>query len=1055
MTKESARKKRKMVSQIKEMAAAQKRRKMRQTEQESVSSVRSTGVAAAAGAAAMNINIVDANQVHNVEERTSTSTSLDTAATSTDDSVVAPEASVGRVVNVAVAKEVRLEELAKASTTATTSILAAIHSGAPAAAPAPAESTPTATEIDDTINIAATNTNKNTNTTWACSSCTYHNAISCRRCTICKARRPTPEEETESATTTTTETETGIVQGSGGKEKERVTAMKREGIPITSSQSTAATSVATATAVTPKNSSSSNNKSKRKGSTHSKQAPSNSKQETRSSSRSSSRSRSRRHSNPADTDTAVEHIPVEQALRKAQEEEKEDGSNNISNNNTDRQSKSSGNRKRSKSKSKVANGALAQSAEPLKVAVLPATDTDTDTATASISISNRTHKTTEPIVDPNCSNVNTNAVATAAVANTDSDDVQQQRLTLLHENDALRQMLKNSSAQNSQALLLLDQQQQMLVDFQRQTANMLRHRQQLQRCLEQQQDRLQHFMLTAPTAPLQAPNTNMNMIAVTVALMDQQQQEPDDTGTGNVRSLSSGSNSVRDVNLDHPPLSARKRTPVVYESTALTYTSSPEESFKSPAITISAAGTAADPSSRSTPLQYVSSKSTSTTATATSSNSNWNNRQQNGAKDRYEDKPRPRQLAPPLSPANSTQTIDPDHASQLQEQPYVTPMHATAAAAVAIERTVSTDQHRLLQTRSTFEPTPARSSSFTPRQEQKYCSVQAAATSQTPPSAAKSAHTVDPDQISQHQEQWWQHQRQQTSTIAPRQVVPQPPTAMPLKKFPVAPQDLPPPAASVYRSRSDNQARRVTLEKADPSSSPKTTSSDSRLLGRPTKWQAPASSSSSGHGATAKSPLLNSTNSNRSTNASAKTSGAPLVAAVSAVASTSIWTSNAPARDFMQSMDQATGTMSAPPKEGIGSTTWTKSRRQSRSHPIAAAAATTTNRGDALWDEESNSQPNYAYKETVRCKTERQGLPCHDCSDCRKFYEALRKGGHEFSQPMGADCDGSSNNDPYLQHSRHRARFTPPETPADFWELDFIDEKLQAEKEGRSLDKHV
>jgi hypothetical protein len=151
-------------------------------------------------------------------------------------------------------------------------------------------------------------------------------------------------------------------------------------------------------------------------------------------------------------------------------------------------------------------------------------------------------------------------------------------------------------------------------------------------------------------------------------------------------------------------------------------------------------------------------------------------------------------------------------------------------------------------------------------------------------------------------------------------------------------------------------------------------------------------------------------------------------------------------------MDQATGTMSAPPKEGVGSTTWTKSRR--RSHPIAAAA-TTTNRSDALW-EESNSQPNYAYKETVRCKTERQGLPCHDCSDCRKFYEALRKGGHEFSQPMGGvDCNGSSNNNPYLQHSRHRARFTPPETPVDFWELDFIDEKLQAEKEGRSLDKHV
>jgi hypothetical protein len=195
--------------------------------------------------------------------------------------------------------------------------------------------------------------------------------------------------------------------------------------------------------------------------------------------------------------------------------------------------------------------------------------------------------------------------------------------------------------------------------------------------------------------------------------------------------------------------------------------------------------------------------------------------------------------------------------------------------------------------------------------------------------------------------------------------------------------------------------------------------------------------------------------------------------AASAVASTAkaTWISNAPARDFLQSMDEATASaMSAPPKskEGVGSTgtNWTKSRR--RSHPIAAAAVTTTHRSDALWEEESNSQPNYAYKETVRCKADRQGLPCHDCSDCRKFYEALRKGGHEFSEPTGYGPYGgpegkessksnnnNNNNNSYLQNSRHRARFTPPETPVDFWEIDFIDEQIQAEKEGRSLDKHV
>jgi hypothetical protein len=50
--------------------------------------------------------------------------------------------------------------------------------------------------------------------------------------------------------------------------------------------------------------------------------------------------------------------------------------------------------------------------------------------------------------------------------------------------------------------------------------------------------------------------------------------------------------------------------------------------------------------------------------------------------------------------------------------------------------------------------------------------------------------------------------------------------------------------------------------------------------------------------------------------------------------------------------------------------------------------------------------------------------------------EILREQGHDLSQ----------TNEP-LQYSRHRASFTPPETPADFWELDFIDEKRQREKE--------
>lgn len=299
-----------------------------------------------------------------------------------------------------------------------------------------------------------------------------------------------------------------------------------------------------------------------------------------------------------------------------------------------------------------------------------------------------------------------------------------------------------------------------------------------------------------------------------------------------------------------------------------------------------------------------------------------------------------------------------------------------------------------------------------------------------PPSPANSTQTIDPDRASQY------HHQQVSVTLKQAAAA-----AMCFEVFPGTSLDPVVAATSTFvRRSSENQARRVTLENPDPGAifTRRTTPADSRLLGLPDKWKA----------SSAKPPLLNSTNHRGA-------SSAPLVVAAAAVAaSTATWTSNAPARNFLQSMDQATihqGTasaMAAPPKQGSGTTTWTKSRRQSRSNPIATTS-TTTSRSDALWEEDSNSQPNYAYKETVRCKTVRQGLPCHDCNDCRLFYDALRKSGHEFSQ--------SEPPNQYLQHSRHRARFTPPETPVDFWEIDFIDEKLKAEKEGRSLqfEKHV
>jgi hypothetical protein len=116
---------------------------------------------------------------------------------------------------------------------------------------------------------------------------------------------------------------------------------------------------------------------------------------------------------------------------------------------------------------------------------------------------------------------------------------------------------------------------------------------------------------------------------------------------------------------------------------------------------------------------------------------------------------------------------------------------------------------------------------------------------------------------------------------------------------------------------------------------------------------------------------------------------------------------------------------------------WIKARK-----PLKATAARGADaNGDGLWDE--SQQPNYPYKETVRCKAERQGLRCHDCEQCRKWYFMLQSTGHNLSQ------------DP-LQNSRHRSRFATSETPQDFWELDFIDELRDEErkKEARAAEQN-
>uniref|UniRef100_A0A061R785 Splicing factor 4 n=1 Tax=Tetraselmis sp. GSL018 TaxID=582737 RepID=A0A061R785_9CHLO len=91
----------------------------------------------------------------------------------------------------------------------------------------------------------------------------------------------------------------------------------------------------------------------------------------------------------------------------------------------------------------------------------------------------------------------------------------------------------------------------------------------------------------------------------------------------------------------------------------------------------------------------------------------------------------------------------------------------------------------------------------------------------------------------------------------------------------------------------------------------------------------------------------------------------------------------------------------------------------------------------------------YKFKEVVRKKAERSALPGHGCSDCQKFYEALRSWGTNATLVPLPECGHATR--PSAQNvvcspkqlqqefSRHRYKHAPPETPEGFWELGFCD----------------
>ena len=92
----------------------------------------------------------------------------------------------------------------------------------------------------------------------------------------------------------------------------------------------------------------------------------------------------------------------------------------------------------------------------------------------------------------------------------------------------------------------------------------------------------------------------------------------------------------------------------------------------------------------------------------------------------------------------------------------------------------------------------------------------------------------------------------------------------------------------------------------------------------------------------------------------------------------------------------------------------------------------------------NNEQKNkFKYQEVVRGKKARQALRGHSCEECDKFIKAIydHPGGEVFSEHMFTRC------------SRHRSEHTPPKTPLDFWDLDFIDERKPVEKSDSQSQK--
>ena len=142
-----------------------------------------------------------------------------------------------------------------------------------------------------------------------------------------------------------------------------------------------------------------------------------------------------------------------------------------------------------------------------------------------------------------------------------------------------------------------------------------------------------------------------------------------------------------------------------------------------------------------------------------------------------------------------------------------------------------------------------------------------------------------------------------------------------------------------------------------------------------------------------------------------------------------VWTSTMRDKEFLNHLERTSGSFHAAPTRTLEGWISTTSRPNGHAKPSSEEPRN-------IWDD--SQDVGYQFQEVVRNKAKRRCLPGHDCAECRAFYDCMRRAGHEFSHEMVT-----------MEHSRHRARFAPPETPDDFWDIDFTDEKRNAATQGK------